>query len=70
MKTILTAAQVKPGDVLVRTRISGGSDRRTVRAVQENTFVHAPSRYGFVIEPHGDFIGWFSAASVFNIERD
>ena len=67
-KLTLTAPQIKPGDVLIRTRQSQEISRYVIAEVKESTqFMSA--RYGFITAPHGDFLGWFSAGSKFTVER-
>ena len=63
------AHEIKVGDRIPRISKIGAAFSMTVagiRTVQEGSVL----RYGFIVAPHGDFLGWFSAGGMFTIERD
>ena len=64
------AADIAPGDKIVRTLHHDGSPKRTVivRSVQGG-IARGAARYMFTVEPLGDTLGWYNETYQFTIER-
>ena len=67
MSTLTRVDAVTPGMRVRRTRASGVQETVTVTAVRRQ-HEGGVTRYGFDVQPGGDFLGWFTPGAAVHVE--